>query len=106
MIGAGLKTRDRSAGQQNQFVRGEEIVHARAEIRVTPGERSNFIGRETRAPFEAIANGRFAEVEVAGVKPRRLERLKRREDFHRFRPPRGIDGVGCEPERLQVANDA
>ena len=64
-----LRDAHRSAGQQNELVRGEEFIHARAEIGVTLPQRGNFVGREARAPFQAIANRRLEAVEVAGVKP-------------------------------------
>ena len=72
VIGAGREASHGRAGQQDELVRGEEIVHTRAKCIVTPAEGRNFIGREACAPLEAIADGGFNLVEVAGVQQRGL----------------------------------
>ena len=106
VIGAGCEARDGGRGQQNELVRGEELVHARAEIGVTLAQRGDFVGLEARAPLQPITNSRLESIEVAGVDLRRLSGLQRRKDFDRIGPPAGLDGLRFESKSLQFANDA
>lgn len=67
MIRANHKARYRSAWQKSEVVRGEELVHARAEGGVTAAQHCDLVGGDTRARSRAIADCRFKTIEVAGM---------------------------------------
>ena len=54
MIRSGDEARNRGAGQQEELMRGEQLVHARVESGVT--QSGNFICSDARAPFQPLAD--------------------------------------------------
>ncbi len=101
VVGAGGEARNGNRWQQNELVRGEELVHARAKSCVALAQCGDFIGSEAGAPLEAVADGRLEAIEVAGVQLRSLRRLEGREDFDGIRPPVRVDGSTFQSKILQ-----
>ena len=106
VIGANCQACYRSCREQDQLVRGKQLIHAIAEGFVALVQGRDFRTADARAPFEPLANRDFKAVEVAGVDASSLKCLNGSEDLEGVCPPAGVDPGTVQAKGLDSANRA